>query len=201
MRRGGSGLRPLHHDRRDGRAHRRVRAGGVSRVALDGPAPVRGRRSRGDGGRRRRRRRRRGVPGPLGSASRLARPRCPARLAAIAGAGAADAGASRGARGNEDYVADLFQLYTGVCGSCHGAVQGLGGFDIVTQQQFESLMTADVLKHVTSNGPSDRANPWTRPTRSSRCRRFTARRARPSRPPRHRPRQGFPRRSPSSGWR
>jgi mono/diheme cytochrome c family protein len=78
----------------------------------------------------------------------------PSRLVAI-GAGA-DAGSTDGsqalATGPTWLVSDLYSQFNSNCGRCHGSVQGLGGFQIKSQDDFVSDMTAVVLAHVMSDG-------------------------------------------------
>jgi mono/diheme cytochrome c family protein len=82
----------------------------------------------------------------------------PARLLAI-GAGA-DAGAEAGPSGTTYYVSDLLAQFQSICGRCHGSVGGgLGGFSIVTQQDFLANMTPAVIAHVTSNGTGEPGMP------------------------------------------
>ncbi len=80
----------------------------------------------------------------------------PARLAAIGAGG--DAGAADAApAGPTELVSDLYQRFDSNCGSCHGTVQGLGGFQIQSLQAFETLSSPPwpvVLQHVMSDGPS-----------------------------------------------
>lgn len=48
---------------------------------------------------------------------------------------------------------DLFQSFLSVCGSCHGPAvdQGMGGFQITTAADFQTMMTAPILLHVTGS--------------------------------------------------
>jgi mono/diheme cytochrome c family protein len=51
-------------------------------------------------------------------------------------------------------VSDIFQRFVEVCGSCHGPSvdpPGYGGFQIVRDSAFSSLMTTSVLEHVTAS--------------------------------------------------
>jgi mono/diheme cytochrome c family protein len=67
----------------------------------------------------------------------------PARLVAMS------ANASSG--GNVVLVSDLFQQFVQVCGSCHGPTldNGQGGFQISRASDFQTMMTRDVLAHIT----------------------------------------------------
>jgi mono/diheme cytochrome c family protein len=62
-------------------------------------------------------------------------------------------------------VADLFSQFVAVCGGCHGPrvdPPGQGGFQIQRDSTFASLMTRDVLNHVTKavcKTPPDPPNP------------------------------------------
>jgi len=50
-------------------------------------------------------------------------------------------------------ASDIFQLFVGVCGSCHGPAvdpPGQGGFQITLEANFASLMTASVIQHATN---------------------------------------------------
>lgn len=82
----------------------------------------------------------------------------PARLVAMSASAAA-------ATTDLTYVSDLFERFKAVCGSCHGPSVdvGLGGFQIRSENDFPTSMTAIVLAHVTSNGPSNPSNPTTDP--------------------------------------
>jgi mono/diheme cytochrome c family protein len=79
----------------------------------------------------------------------------PARLVAMGAGG--DAGTPDAslalAAGPTWLVSDLFQQFDSICGRCHGSVQGLGGFQIRSQSDFATEMTATVLGHVMSDGP------------------------------------------------
>ncbi len=83
----------------------------------------------------------------------------PARLVAMGAGG--DAGAADGspalATAPTWLISDLYQRFNSICGRCHGSVQGLGGFQIRSQSDFASGMTAGVLAQVMSNGlvPND----------------------------------------------
>jgi hypothetical protein len=55
------------------------------------------------------------------------------------------------------YVSDLFERFDSICGSCHGPSvdpPGLGGFQIRSANAFSTAMTADVLEHIKSDGPT-----------------------------------------------
>ncbi|MGH7435029.1 MAG: hypothetical protein ACRENE_05080 [Polyangiaceae bacterium] len=83
----------------------------------------------------------------------------PSRLEAI-GSGAMDGGMAEAAVSGTTYTPELlFERFNGTCGACHGKLQGLGGFQIQTTQQFETNMTAAVIAHVTSDGPRDPSKP------------------------------------------
>ena len=59
-------------------------------------------------------------------------------------------------------VSDIFQRFTEVCGGCHGPAvdpPGQGGFQIVRDSDFASLMTAQVLQHVTLSVCPTNPNP------------------------------------------
>jgi mono/diheme cytochrome c family protein len=78
----------------------------------------------------------------------------PARLIAIgAGRDAGSPDASQAlATGPTWLVSDLYAQFNSMCGRCHGSVQGLGGFQIKSQNDFVSEMTQDILDHITSDG-------------------------------------------------
>jgi hypothetical protein len=82
----------------------------------------------------------------------------PARLSAIGAGGdaGADGAADAAPPGMMYFESDLYQTYfVPACGRCHGSVGGgLGGFQIQTPADFHNLMTAAVLAHVTSDGPT-----------------------------------------------
>ncbi len=62
--------------------------------------------------------------------------------------------ASASSSGTVVLVSDLFDRFTSVCGTCHGPSvdpPGNGGFQIRTSSDFQALMTASVLAHVTSD--------------------------------------------------
>jgi len=72
-------------------------------------------------------------------------------------------------------VSDIFNRFNAVCGPCHTAAAdfGQGGFQIVTDSDFPSLMTAAVIAHVTnsvcpnlpnSTNPHDPMPPCSSPT-------------------------------------
>ena len=59
------------------------------------------------------------------------------------------------------YVSDLFERFKSICGGCHGPEvdpPGQGGFQIESSNAFSTAMTKCVLKHVTSDGPSNPIN-------------------------------------------
>lgn len=65
--------------------------------------------------------------------------------------------AQSAASANLVYVSTLDSAFEAICGACHGYSAdppGRGSFRIGSANQFPTLMTADILKHVTSNGPS-----------------------------------------------
>jgi mono/diheme cytochrome c family protein len=92
----------------------------------------------------------------------------PARLIALGPV--ADAGTTTAAdgaplvSGPTWLVSDLYTQFNSICGRCHGSAQGLGGFQVKSQDDFTAAMsnqTLDVVKHITSNGadPSDPLGP------------------------------------------
>ncbi|MGA2447648.1 MAG: hypothetical protein ABTD50_03110 [Polyangiaceae bacterium] len=65
------------------------------------------------------------------------------------------------------YASDLFDRFVAICGACHGPASdppGLGSFRLASPTDFEQLMTAAVLAHVTSDGPTNPADPSDDPT-------------------------------------
>jgi mono/diheme cytochrome c family protein len=89
----------------------------------------------------------------------------PSRLVAIgAGADAGSDGAAALASGPTWLVSDLYTQFNSICGRCHGSAQGLGGFQVKSQDDFIAAMTdpmLDVVKHITSDAadPNDPLGP------------------------------------------
>jgi mono/diheme cytochrome c family protein len=78
----------------------------------------------------------------------------PSRLIAIGAggdAGAADASQAL-ATGPTWLISDLYAQFNSICGRCHGSVQGLGNFQIKSQNDFVSNIDSHVLAHVMSDG-------------------------------------------------
>lgn len=105
----------------------------------------------------------RGPPGSCVQAS--AGMALPQRLLTMGG-GASDGGATEAGPASADttfLVADLWQMYETSCGGpCHDHGD-FGGFAIPHVSDFPATMTAAVLAHVTSNGPTKGMNPLTDP--------------------------------------
>jgi mono/diheme cytochrome c family protein len=78
----------------------------------------------------------------------------PSRLIAIGAGG--DAGAPDAsqalATGPTWLISDLYSQFNSICGRCHGSAQGMGGFQVRTQNDFVATDWSTIILHVTSDG-------------------------------------------------